>query len=152
MGIRDRDTCRKYFRELEILLLKSQYIYIHIYLLSFVIKNIHHFEVNTEVHNMNTRTRFDLHHPVEDLSHNIKQFKVAFKDFLHSHSFYTLDKYFNYSKNWFFNVICVVQFISLSSEICICTFNDWSMICIWLLITQLYKCSFYDCSYERWDH
>jgi hypothetical protein len=63
MGIRDRDSCRKHFRELKILPL------IYIYSLSlFVINNRYHFDVNTEVHNINTRTRFDLHHPLSHLS------------------------------------------------------------------------------------
>jgi exonuclease III len=121
MGIRGRDSCRKYFRELKILPLKSQYIYS---LSLFVINNRHYFEANNEVHNINTRARFDLHYPsshlsmcqkgayyagikvfnnlpapVKDLSHNTKEFKVALKDFLYFHSFYTLDEYFNYRKN-----------------------------------------------------
>jgi hypothetical protein len=61
MGIRDRDSCRKYFRELKILPLKYQYIYS---LSLFVINNRHHFKVNSEVHNINTRTKSDLHHPL----------------------------------------------------------------------------------------
>jgi hypothetical protein len=32
VGIRDRDSCRKYFRKLKILPLQSQYIYIYIYI------------------------------------------------------------------------------------------------------------------------
>jgi hypothetical protein len=92
----------------------------------FVINNRHHFEANTEVSNINAITRFGLHHPlshfsvfhkgtyyagikvfnslpasIKHLSHNIKQFKVDLKDFFYSHSFYTLDKYFNYRKNCF---------------------------------------------------
>jgi hypothetical protein len=43
---------------------------------------------------------------MRDLSHNIKQCKVALKDFLYSNSFYTLHKYFSYRKNRFYNVIC----------------------------------------------
>jgi hypothetical protein len=47
MGIRDRDFCRKHFREL-----KNPAIKISISL--FVINNRHHFEANTEVHNIDT--------------------------------------------------------------------------------------------------
>jgi hypothetical protein len=120
-GIRSRDSCRKYFKELKILPLKSQYIYS---LSMFVINNRYLFEVNAKIHNINTRNKFDLHYPsshlsmchkgvyyagikifnnlpapIKDLSHDIKQFKIALKDFLYSHSFYTLDEYFNYREN-----------------------------------------------------
>jgi hypothetical protein len=67
------------------------------------------------------RTKYDLHHPlsqlavfqkgtyyagikvfnglpgaIKELSHNTKQFKLALKNFLLFHSFYTLDEYFKY--------------------------------------------------------
>jgi hypothetical protein len=108
VGIRDRDLCREYFRELKVLPLQPQYIYS---LSSFMINNKHHFKVNYEIHNINTRTKSDLHYlwshlsvyekrtfytrikvfsslpvPIKDLSHNIKQFKSALKDFLYFHS------------------------------------------------------------------
>jgi hypothetical protein len=98
-----------------------------------MINNRHHFEVNTVVQNINTRSRFDLHYqlsrssvfqkgtyyagikvfnnlpaPIKDLSHNIKQFKMALEDFLYSSSFYILAEYFNYRMDWFYNDICVV--------------------------------------------
>jgi hypothetical protein len=109
MGIRDRGSCRKYFRELKILPLNSQYIYS---LLLFVMNNRHYFEVNSEIYNINTRTKLDLHHPsthlavfqkgiyyagikvfnnlldtIKEQSHNTKQFKLKLKNFLHSNSF-----------------------------------------------------------------
>jgi hypothetical protein len=65
MGVRNRDSCRKYFREMKILPLKSQYVYS---LSLFVINNRHNFKVNSEVHNINTRTKSDLHHPSSYLS------------------------------------------------------------------------------------
>jgi hypothetical protein len=65
MGIRDRESCRKYFRVLSILTLKSQYIFS---LSLFVINNRHHSEANLEIHNLNTRTKHDLHHPLSQLS------------------------------------------------------------------------------------
>jgi len=34
---------------------------------------------------------------INDLSHNVKQFKLILRDFLYSHPFYTLDEYFNYN-------------------------------------------------------
>jgi len=33
---------------------------------------------------------------IKDLSHDIKQFTLVLRNFLYSHSFYTLDEYFNY--------------------------------------------------------
>jgi hypothetical protein len=33
-----------------------------------VINNRHHFKVNSEIHNINTRTKSDLHHPSTNLS------------------------------------------------------------------------------------
>jgi hypothetical protein len=65
VGISDRDSCREYFRESKILSLQSQYIYS---LSLFVINNKHHFKVNSEIHNINTRTKFDLNHSPSHLS------------------------------------------------------------------------------------
>jgi hypothetical protein len=114
MGIRVRESCRKYFRKLKILPLKSQYS-----LSLFVINNRHHFETNSEFHNVNTRIKYNLHHPlshlsifqkgvyytgikvfnnlpltIKDLSHNIKEFNLELGKFLLSHSFYMLGEYF----------------------------------------------------------
>jgi hypothetical protein len=111
VGIRDRDSCREYFRELNILPLQAEYIYSHS--LS-VVSNQHHFKINSEINNINTRTKSDLHHPpshlsfyqkgtydtgikgfnslpvpIKDLPHNTKQFKSALKNCLHFHSLYT---------------------------------------------------------------
>jgi hypothetical protein len=121
VGIRDRDSCREHFRKLKILPLQSQYVYS---LSLFVINNKYYFEVNSAIHNMNTRTKSDLHlplshlpiyqkgtycmgitvfnslpAPIKNLSHNI-EFKSALKSFLYFHSFYTSDEYFNY-KNYY---------------------------------------------------
>jgi hypothetical protein len=141
-GIRDRESHRKYFRELEILPLKSQYIYS---LSLFVINNRHHFEVNSEIHNSNTRIKADLLHPsthfsvfqegiyhagikgftglpvaVTDPCHNTKQFKLELKNF-YSHSFYTLDDYFKYKMNGtFYNAIYMVYCVRHSFHACIC--------------------------------
>jgi hypothetical protein len=37
---------------------------------------------------------------LSDASHNIKIFKSFLKIYLHHHSFYTLDEYFNYKENF----------------------------------------------------
>jgi hypothetical protein len=99
VGIRDRVSCREYFRELKILLLQSQYISL------FVINNKHNFKVNSEMHNINARTKVhppshlsvyeegtyyagikvfnSLPVPIKDLAHNTKQFKSALNIFLY---------------------------------------------------------------------
>jgi hypothetical protein len=97
--------------------LQSQYI---LSLLLFIVVNGDYFKVNSEIHNINTRNKQNLHLPIsnlsvyqkrtyysrvkmfnslpsqiKDLSHNGKQFKRALKNFLYFHSFYTLDEYFS---------------------------------------------------------
>jgi hypothetical protein len=61
MGIRGRESCREYFRKLKIVPLQSHYMYL---LLSFVINNIQHFKINSDILNINTRNNLDLHYPV----------------------------------------------------------------------------------------
>ena len=115
VGIRDRDSCGEHFKKLKILPLQSQYI---LSLLLFVVDNGDYFKVNSEIHNINTRNKLNLHLPIsnlsvyqegthysgmkvfnslpsqiKELSHNKKQFKRALKYFLYFHSFYTLDQY-----------------------------------------------------------
>jgi hypothetical protein len=113
VGIRGGDSCREHFKKLKMLPLQSQYI---LSLLLFVVVNGDYFKVNSEIHNINTRNKLNLHLPMsnlsvyqkgtyysgikvfnslpsqtKDLSHNRNQFKHALKNFLYSHSFYTLD-------------------------------------------------------------
>jgi hypothetical protein len=115
IGVRGRESCRKYFKELNILTLKLQYIFSLL-----VINNRHHSGANSEIHNVNTRTRHDLHYPLsqlsvfqkgvyytgikvfnglpvsmKELSTSTQQFKQELKNFLFYHSFYTLDEYLN---------------------------------------------------------
>jgi hypothetical protein len=117
-GITSRGSCRKHFKELKILTLKSQYIYS---LPLFVVNNRPHFEANSTIHSVNTRTEKDSHYPlfqltvsqkgtyyarikvfnslpavIKELSHKIEQFKIVLKNFLLLHSFYTLNEYFKY--------------------------------------------------------
>jgi hypothetical protein len=121
VGIRSRDSGRKHFKKLKILPLQSQYILSRFL---FVINKREYFMVNSEIHNISTRTKSYVHQPIsnlstyqkgtyysgikvfnslptqiKDLSRNINQFKRAPKNFLHFHSFYTLDEYFNCNKN-----------------------------------------------------
>jgi len=117
VGIRGRDSCREHFKNLKILPLQSQYIYS---LLLFVIDNGDYFKVNSEIHNVNTRNKSNLHLPISNLSvyqkgthytgirvfnslpsqinelyHNRSHFKRALKKFLYFHLFYTLNEYFS---------------------------------------------------------
>jgi len=59
MGCRSRDSRRKLFLNLEILPLPSQYI---LSLLLFVIRS-NQFQVNDEIHQINTRQHANLHQP-----------------------------------------------------------------------------------------
>ena len=118
MGVGIRDSCREYFKLLNILPLSSQYIFS---LLLLVVNNKNQFQMNSEIHNINTRNNSDFYQPlslltvyqkgpfymniklynslppeIQDLSHNIKKFKPSLRGFLHQHSFYTLQEYFNY--------------------------------------------------------
>ena len=88
-----------------------------------MIDNGNYFKVNSEIHNINTRNKLNLHFPVsnlsvyqkgtyytgikvfnhlpsqiKDLSHNRNQFKCTLKNLLYFHSFYTLDEYFHCNK------------------------------------------------------
>jgi len=115
--IRGWYSCREHFKKLKMLPLQSQYI---LSLLLFVIDNGDYFKVNSEIHNINTRKKWNLHLPISKLSvyhkgtyytgirvfntlpsqikelcHNRNQFKCALKNFLYFHSFYTLDEHFS---------------------------------------------------------
>ena len=114
VGIRGRESCTEHFKRLKILPLQSQYI---LSLSLFVINNRGCFMVNSKMHDINTRTKSNLHRPISNLSayqkgtycsgikvfnsvpsqikalsHNRNQFKSALKIFVYFHSFYTLDE------------------------------------------------------------
>ena len=120
MGLRSRDSCREHFKKLKILPLQSQYI---LPLLLFVVDNRSYFKENSGIHNINNRTKSNLHQPlansspyqkgayyygikvfsslpsqIKDLSANRNQFRCTLESFLCSHSFYTFDEYFSYNK------------------------------------------------------
>jgi len=120
VGLSSRDSCREHFKKLKILPLQSQYM---LSLLLFVVGNRSYFKENLDIHNINTRTKSNLHQPlanlstyqkgayyygikvfnslpsqIKDLSANKNQFRCALESFLYSHSFYTLDEYFSYNK------------------------------------------------------
>ena len=111
MVARNRDSCRQLYKNLKILPLKSQYI---CSLLLFVVKNRDLRELNSEIHDINTRFSSDLHTPTANLttfqkgrfyfgikvfnhfptsinntSHDINKFRSVFKSFLLINSFYS---------------------------------------------------------------
>ena len=116
-----RDSCRHLFKQLQILTLPSQYIYS---LLIFVVKNGDLFSFNSEVHNLHTRLKNDLHLPSTNLtlvqrgvlysgsrifnhlplqiknhSGNLKSFKRKLKNFLVEHALYSLDEFYQLTPN-----------------------------------------------------
>jgi hypothetical protein len=60
-----RDSCRELFKQLEILPLKSQYIFS---LLMFIVNNKDQFESNLEISGRNTRFNNKLHFPACNLA------------------------------------------------------------------------------------
>ena len=117
MGCGYRESCRNLFVELKILPLASQYI---LSLLLFVVNNRSYFIPNSAYHDSNTRHKNDFHLPqatlamyqkgvyysgvkvfnslprtLKDLSSKPRKFKTALKHFLQTHSFYSLDEFFD---------------------------------------------------------
>jgi hypothetical protein len=119
VGIRNRDSCGEYFKGMKILPLRSQYL---LSLLLFVAVNGDYFRSNSEIHSFNTKNKFNLHPPlskltvfqrglyysgikaidnlpsyIKNLLQTKKRFKQALKEFLHFHSFYSLNEFYNYN-------------------------------------------------------
>ena len=117
IGQGNRTSCRHIFKQLEILPLKSQYIYS---ILLFVSKHKHFFKTNFTRHNIRTRQSENLHLPSSSLTVfqngvyfsgikifnklplELKQlvefprkFKVAVRRYLVLHCFYTIDEFVN---------------------------------------------------------
>jgi hypothetical protein len=63
--VRNRDSCREYFKGLKILPLQSQYL---LPLLLFVAENIDYFRLNSEIHGFNTKNKSNLHLPPSKLT------------------------------------------------------------------------------------
>jgi hypothetical protein len=116
-GCGKRDTCREYFREMNILPLRSQYIFS---LMMFVVKNRGLFNINKDCHEVETRQLMNIHiyqvniakygngvynmaariynrlpNELKLISSNINKFKANLKKFLYRKSYYTLDEFFN---------------------------------------------------------
>jgi hypothetical protein len=60
-----RALCRELFKKLNILPLASEFL---LSLLSFVVENLETFPVNSNIHNISTRYRYNLHVPNTNLS------------------------------------------------------------------------------------
>jgi hypothetical protein len=65
VGIRNRDSCREYFKRLNILPLQYQYL---LSLLLFVAENTDYFRLNSEIHGFNTKNKSNLHLPPSKLT------------------------------------------------------------------------------------
>jgi hypothetical protein len=119
-GAKRRASCRELFKKCNILPLASEFL---LSLLSFVVDNMEKFQTNSDIHSISTRYRYNLHIPnsklskykkgaatlklsysinlppnAKNLSHNIKMFKGALKEYLLSHSFYSVEE-FTLAKN-----------------------------------------------------
>jgi len=117
MGYKNRVSCRNLLRKLEILPFASQHILL---LMFFVVQNKNLFTLNSENHTKSTRQFNNFYQPVtnfivyqngvhymgirifnnlppyiKDIS-NVKKFEIYLKRFLHTHSFYSIEEYFQY--------------------------------------------------------
>ena len=109
-------SCQQLFKDLNILPIRSQYIYS---ILFFVTKNKDQFLFNSQVHKINARQTLDLYVPtanltiyqkgvyysgikiynhlppaIKDLSGDKNKFKLALERYLLHYSFYSLEEYF----------------------------------------------------------
>jgi hypothetical protein len=121
MGARPKDSCREFFKMLNLLPLASQCIFS---LALFMVNNKTLFRLNSSIHNFNTRKNSNLFQvtthvmmfqkspscagikignylpsDIKDLACDVKHFKKALKKLLHEHSFYTINEFF-YTR-WF---------------------------------------------------
>jgi hypothetical protein len=107
-GAKRRASCRELFKKSNILPIASEFLLS----LSFVVDNMEKFQTNSDIDSISTRYRYNLHVPnsnlikyqkgvyysgikifnnlspnVKNLSHNVKMFKRALKEYLLSHSY-----------------------------------------------------------------
>ena len=119
LGCRRLASCRNLFRKLKILPFSSQYIFS---ITMFIVKNKHQFTSNSEIHSINTGQHLNFYQPapnltgfkqgiyysgvkiynnlpvhIKQLSDNPRLFELKLKNFLHFHSFYLLEEYFQYN-------------------------------------------------------
>jgi hypothetical protein len=109
---------RSLFKKLEILPIPCQYIFS---LMNFILNNQEHFQRNSSIHSIDTRNKHHLHRPNANLScfqkstfyacirifnglplrlislkNEKTKFKVALREYLNTHSFYSEDEFFMY--------------------------------------------------------
>ena len=131
-----KDSCREFFKILNILSLISQYIFSPLLL---VVNNKDQFRMNSGTHSIRTRNTSDFYQPfshltiyqkgpfsmvikiynsltpeIKELSHNVKKTETSLRTFCHQHSFYTIDKYLNYKAVALYILITKFMFIILS--------------------------------------
>jgi hypothetical protein len=119
MGCNNRVSCRNLFKGLGILPLISQYICL---LMLFVVENKNLFILNSEIYTKSTRQISNLYQPttnytlyqkavhhmgikifnslplcIKDISNNVRKFEISLIQFLHTHSFYPTEEYFQYN-------------------------------------------------------
>jgi hypothetical protein len=115
VGVKPQHTCRELFKKLQILPLPCEYIFS---LLILIINDQELFQANSAMHSVNTRNKHHLHRPVTNLTcfqksayySGIKifsnlpaslrnlmkekvKFKGALKQYLNTHSFYSVDEF-----------------------------------------------------------
>jgi hypothetical protein len=120
-GSKKMESCRKLFKEMEILPFYSQFI---LSLSMYVVNNTHSFTKNLEIHSQNTRSANNLHVPAANLtkykkrthymgskifnhlSNHIKGlvngkrvFKKTLQRFLFDNVFYSINKFLNFNIN-----------------------------------------------------
>jgi hypothetical protein len=96
---------------------------VYIFASTLVTSNNHQFKMNYEIHSINRRNKLNFSQPyshlsnfhkgpyymginlynglppkIKDLTNNIKQFESALLGFLHQHTFYNIDEYFNHQR------------------------------------------------------
>jgi hypothetical protein len=114
VGKKPQNPCRDLFKKLQITPFPCKCI---LPLLNFIIKNLEHFQTNSAIHCVNTKNKHHLHRPVANLTYfqestyysgtkifnnlpaslkSLKNekanFKIALKQYLNTHSFYSVDE------------------------------------------------------------
>jgi hypothetical protein len=118
VGAQPRTPCRSLFKKLEILPIPCQYIFS---LMNFILNNQEHFQTNSSIHSIDTSNKHHLHKPNANLScfqkstfyagirifnrlplslislkNEKTKFKVALREYLTTHSFYSVDEFVMY--------------------------------------------------------
>jgi hypothetical protein len=114
-GANRRACCRELFKKFNVLSLASEFL---LSLLSFVVDNMEKFQINSDIHSISTRYRYNLHVLNTNLSkyqkgvycpgiklfsnlppnfrsvnHDIKMFKPALKEYFLSHVFCSVEEF-----------------------------------------------------------